>query len=96
VQIDLNSSFRRDWDAIRKGLRPVNTAPTERAAAARFDELAEARGDQYPAIRLWRTAGRSSSVLDRRHPAGQLRRAVQLRSPFSSRTLESANAARRR
>lgn len=48
---------RRDWDALSKDLRPVYTAPTEAAAAARFDELAERWGPQYPAIvRLWRSA----------------------------------------
>jgi putative transposase len=48
---------RRDWDAISKQLRPVYTAPTEQAAAARFEEFAEAWGDRYPAIvRLWRSA----------------------------------------
>jgi putative transposase len=48
---------RRDWDALSKQLRPVYTAPTEQAAAARFDEFADAWGSQYPAIvRLWRAA----------------------------------------
>jgi transposase-like protein len=48
---------RRDWDALSKQLRPVYTAPTEQAAAARFDEFADAWGDRYPAIvRLWRSA----------------------------------------
>jgi putative transposase len=48
---------RRDWDAMAKDLRPVYTAPTEQAAAARFDEFAERWADQYPAIvRLWRSA----------------------------------------
>jgi putative transposase len=48
---------RRDWDAISKALRPVYTAPTESAAAARFDELADTWGAQYPAIiRLWKSA----------------------------------------
>src|SRR5690348_12700640 len=32
---------RRDWDAMAKDLRPVYTAPTETAAAARFDEFTE-------------------------------------------------------
>jgi putative transposase len=46
---------RRDWDAMAKDLRPVYTAPTETAAAARFDEFTERWGTQYPAIvRLWR------------------------------------------
>ena len=48
---------RRDWDAMAKDLRPVYTAATEAAAAARFDEFAAAWGGQYPAIvKLWRTA----------------------------------------
>jgi transposase-like protein len=48
---------RRDWEAISKDLRPVYTAPTEAAAAARFEEFAQAWGDRYPAItKLWRSA----------------------------------------
>lgn len=48
---------RRDWDAMAKDLRPVYTAPTETAAAARFDEFTERWGNRYPAIvRLWRSA----------------------------------------
>jgi putative transposase len=48
---------RRDWDPLAKQLRPIYTAPTEAAAAARFDEFAERWGSQYPAIvRLWRAA----------------------------------------
>ncbi|GII22524.1 IS256 family transposase [Planosporangium mesophilum] len=46
---------RRDWDALSKDLRPVYTAATEAAAAARFDEFADTWGGQYPAIvKLWR------------------------------------------
>jgi putative transposase len=48
---------RRDWDAIAKDLRPVYTAPTEAAAAARFTEFTDRWGDHYPAIvRLWQAA----------------------------------------
>jgi putative transposase len=48
---------RRDWDALAKDLRPVYTAPTEPAAAARLDELTDKWGTRYPAIvRLWRSA----------------------------------------
>jgi transposase-like protein len=48
---------RRDWEALSKDLRPVYTAPTEAAAAARFDEFATSWGGQYPAIvKLWRAA----------------------------------------
>ncbi len=57
----LRNSFRyasrRDWDALAKDLRRVYTAATETAAAARFDELAERWGGQYPAIvKLWRSS----------------------------------------
>lgn len=44
----LRNSFRyagrQDWDKIAKDLRPVYTAPTEAAAAARFEEFAQAWG----------------------------------------------------
>lgn len=57
----LRNSFRfvprQHWDALAKDLRPVYTAPTETAAATRFDELADKWGGRYPAmIRLWRNA----------------------------------------
>jgi transposase-like protein len=48
---------RRDWDALAKDLRPVYTAPSEPAAAERFEEFAATWGGQYPAVvRLWRSA----------------------------------------
>ena len=48
---------RKYWDQIAKDLRPIYTAPTEAAAAARFDEFTAAWGDQYPAIiAMWRHA----------------------------------------
>lgn len=48
---------RRDWDAIGKDLRPIYTAPTETAAAARFAEFTDTWGSRYPAIiRLWQAA----------------------------------------
>ena len=48
---------RRDWEAIARDLRPVYTAPTEAAAAARFAEFTETWGGRYPAIiSLWRNA----------------------------------------
>ncbi|MFI7589948.1 IS256 family transposase [Spongisporangium articulatum] len=57
----LRNSFRyagrHDWEKIAKDLKPVYTAPTEPAAAARFEEFAEAWGSRYPAIiALWRKA----------------------------------------
>jgi transposase-like protein len=48
---------RKDWDQLSKDLRPIYTAPTEPAAAARFAEFTETWGSQYPAIiGLWRSA----------------------------------------
>jgi putative transposase len=46
---------RRDWEAIARDLKPVYTAASEAAAAARLDEFLETWGSRYPAItRLWR------------------------------------------
>ena len=48
---------RKDWDALAKDLRPVYTAPSEPAAAERFEEFTATWGARYPAVvRLWRTA----------------------------------------
>ena len=48
---------RRYWEQMAKDLRPVYTAPTEAAAAARFDEFTATWGGQYPAIiALWLNA----------------------------------------
>jgi len=48
---------RRDWDAIKRDLKPVYTAVNAAAARAAFDELAERWGGRYPAIiRLWESA----------------------------------------
>jgi putative transposase len=48
---------RRYWEQMAKDLRPVYTAPTEAAAAERFDEFAGTWGALYPAIvTLWRNA----------------------------------------
>ena len=57
----LRNSFRyaarQDWDKLAKDLRPVYTAPTEAAAAARFAEFTETWGTRYPAvIKLWQNA----------------------------------------
>ena len=48
---------RRYWEQMARDLRPVYTAPTEAAAATRFDEFTATWGSQYPAvIALWRSA----------------------------------------
>jgi putative transposase len=48
---------RRDWDALKRDLRPIYTAVNATAARAALDELAERWGQRYPAIiRLWDNA----------------------------------------
>ena len=49
---------RRDWDALKRDLKPVYTAINADAARAAFDELAERWAARYPAvIRLWESVG---------------------------------------
>jgi transposase-like protein len=46
---------KRDWDAIKRGIKPVYTAVNAAAAAAALDELEAEWGQRYGAIiRLWR------------------------------------------
>jgi putative transposase len=57
----LRNSFRyaarQDWEKIARDLKPVYTAPSEAAAAARFDDFTETWQHRYPAIiKLWRSA----------------------------------------
>jgi putative transposase len=57
----LRNSFRyaskRDWSAIAKDLKPVYTAPSEKAALDAFAEFAGKWEKRYPAIiRLWENA----------------------------------------
>jgi putative transposase len=48
---------RRDWDALKRGIKPIYTAVNATAARAALDELASAWGHRYPAIiRLWENA----------------------------------------
>jgi putative transposase len=48
---------RRDWDALKRGVKPIYTAVNAGAARAALDELAERWGSRYPAvIRLWENA----------------------------------------
>ena len=45
---------KRDWDALKRGLRPAYTAVNAAAARAAFEDLAEKWGTRYPAVvRLW-------------------------------------------
>ena len=48
---------KRDWDALKRDLRPIYTAPNPTAARAAFEDMAERWGTRYPAIvRLWDNA----------------------------------------
>jgi putative transposase len=48
---------RKHWDALKKDLKPIYTAPHADAALAALDQLEETWGKQYGAmIRLWRNA----------------------------------------
>lgn len=48
---------RQDWDAVKRGIKPIYTAPNPDAALAALDELEEKWGSKYAAmIRLWRNA----------------------------------------
>jgi len=48
---------KRDWDALKRDVKPVYTAVNAAAARAALDQLAETWGQRYPAIiRLWQNA----------------------------------------
>jgi transposase-like protein len=48
---------RQDWDAVKRGIKPIYTAPNPAAATAALDDLEEKLGRKYGAIiRLWRNA----------------------------------------
>jgi transposase-like protein len=48
---------KRDWDAIKRGVKPICTAVNAEAARAALDELAQTWGSRYAAIiRLWENA----------------------------------------
>ena len=50
-------SSRRDWDAMKRDVKPIYTAVNARAARAALGELAEKWGSRYAAvIRLWENA----------------------------------------
>ncbi|BBN46503.1 hypothetical protein MINTM008_09910 [Mycobacterium intracellulare] len=47
---------RQHWDALRRDLKPIYTAPTAAAAEAALEALADRWGSRYPAlIRLWQS-----------------------------------------
>jgi putative transposase len=48
---------KRDWDALRRAVKPIYTAINATAARAAFEELTETWGTRYPAIvKLWDNA----------------------------------------
>jgi putative transposase len=48
---------KRDWDALKRGIKPIYTAVNAAAAREALDQLAEAWGSRYGAIiRLWENA----------------------------------------
>jgi transposase-like protein len=48
---------KRDWDALKRDVKPIYTAVNAAAARAAFDELVENWGARYPAVvRLWDNA----------------------------------------
>ena len=48
---------KRDWDALKRDVKPIYTAVNAEAARAALDGLAETWGQRYPAIiRLWENA----------------------------------------
>jgi transposase-like protein len=48
---------RRDWDRLKRDVKPIYAAPNEAAARAALDDLTDSWGARYPAIiRLWTNA----------------------------------------
>ncbi|MFI6032564.1 IS256 family transposase, partial [Amycolatopsis magusensis] len=48
---------RKDWDAVKREIKPIYTAPNPAAALAALNDLDETWGKKYAAmIRLWRNA----------------------------------------
>ena len=57
IRNSFHLASKRDWDALRRDLKPIYTAVNATAARAALDELAERWGQRYGAIiRLWENA----------------------------------------
>jgi transposase-like protein len=55
-------SSKKDWDAMKRAVKPIYTAPTVDAARAALDDLTEVWGKKYGAIiRLWESAWEEST-----------------------------------
>jgi putative transposase len=62
IRTTFRLASKRDWDAIKRAIKPIYTAVNADTAAAALDELDADWGQRYGAIiRLWRTPGPSSS-----------------------------------
>jgi putative transposase len=81
---------KKDWDALRRDVKPIYTAPNAAAARAAFEELTERWGKKYGAIvRLWENAWEEFiPVLD---DDVEIRRVI-----CSTNAIESLNARYRR
>ena len=56
IRASLRYASKRDWDALRRAVKPIYTAVDETAAAGALEAFAERWGRRYPAIvRLWRS-----------------------------------------
>jgi transposase-like protein len=57
IRTTFRLASKRDWDALRRDVKPIYTAVNEATARAALEELADRWGAKYPAIvRLWRNA----------------------------------------
>jgi putative transposase len=57
IRNTIRLTSRKDWDALKRDVKPIYTAPNPDAALVALDELAEKWGTKYGAmIRLWRNA----------------------------------------
>jgi putative transposase len=57
IRTSFHLASKRDWDALKRDLKPIYTAVNAEAARAALDDLAERWGQRYPAlIRLWTSA----------------------------------------
>jgi transposase-like protein len=81
---------RKHWDALKRDLKPIYTAPHEGAAAAALEDLSEKWGHRHSAmIRLWRNAWQEFIPF--------LAYDIELRSMIcSTNAIESLNARYRR
>jgi transposase-like protein len=48
---------KKDWDAVRRDVKPIYSAPNPAAARSAFEDFADRWGSKYPAtVRLWDNA----------------------------------------